>query len=106
MLLIAANIMPFALVMPVVVIAGLCEGVTAPSRDILVKGAAPPGATGRVFGFVYSGVDTGAMLAPLAFGLLVDAQAWQALFAAVALLYLMGIPFVIPIGRRQIAKAG
>jgi dipeptide/tripeptide permease len=105
MLAIATNTMPFTLIMLVVVIAGLCEGVTAPSRDILVKGAAPPGATGRVFGFVYSGIDTGAMLAPLGFGLLVDTQAWQALFVAVALLYLTGVPFVIPIGQRQVAKA-
>jgi MFS family permease len=105
MLVIAANILPLPLIMLTVVIASFCEGITAPSRDILVKGAAPPGATGRVFGFVYSGVDSGATLAPLAFGLLVDAQAWQALFAGVSVLYLIGIPFVIPIGKRQIKAA-
>src|SRR5258708_27665807 len=34
--------------------AGFCSGMTAPSRDMMVRGATPPGATGKVFGFVYS----------------------------------------------------
>jgi hypothetical protein len=35
-----------------------------PSRDMLVCGAAPVGATGTVFGFVYSGLDLGAAMTP------------------------------------------
>ena len=58
-----------------------------------------------MFGFVYSGVDLGAMLAPLLFGALVDAGLFRALFGAVAILYAFGIPFVIPIGKRQHATA-
>jgi FSR family fosmidomycin resistance protein-like MFS transporter len=34
-------------------------GLSGPSRDMLIRGAAPPGATGRVYGVVYSGLDAG-----------------------------------------------
>jgi MFS family permease len=42
---------------------------------LLVKQAAPPGATGRVYGTVYSGLDIGFALAAPVFGALLDA-AW------------------------------
>lgn len=56
-----------------VALAGIGTGLAGPSRDLLVKQAAPPGATGRVYGAVYSGLDVGfAIGAPLA-GALLDA---------------------------------
>ena len=51
---------------------GLCSGVAAPSRDMLIR-RVTPGATGSVYGLVYSGMDVGSALGPLAFGLLLDA---------------------------------
>ena len=39
-----------------------------PSRDMIVRQATPPGASGKVFGFVYSGLDVGSFLAPPLFG--------------------------------------
>jgi len=104
MAFVAANILPFSLLLVLVCGAGLSEGIVSPSRDILIKGAAPPGSTGRVFGLVYSGVDAGATFAPLLFGALVDARAFAWMFVTVALLYIAGVPFVIPIGQRQVAK--
>lgn len=56
----------------VVAVAGLGYGVTIPSRDMLVRAAAPAGATGRIFGFVYSGLDAGAAISPLLIGMLLD----------------------------------
>ncbi|MEQ8349065.1 MAG: MFS transporter [Sneathiellaceae bacterium] len=56
-----------------VTLAGLGYGATIPSRDMLVRAAAPEGATGRIFGFVYSGLDAGAALSPLLIGLLLSA---------------------------------
>ncbi|MEK7836871.1 MAG: MFS transporter, partial [candidate division NC10 bacterium] len=41
---------------------GFCLGVTSPSRDMLVRAATPPGASGKVYGFVYSGLDLGSSL--------------------------------------------
>ncbi len=60
-----------ALVM-VVAAAGFLSGTTTPSRDMLVRSATPKGATGRVYGFVYSGLDAGAALAPLTIGIMLD----------------------------------
>ncbi len=51
---------------------GLCMGVTQPSRDLIVRSATPTRAAGKVFGFVYSGLDLGSTVTPLAFGWLLD----------------------------------
>jgi MFS family permease len=51
---------------------GFASGCTTPSRDLLVRGAAPQGATGSVFGFVYSGLDIGGAIGPLVIGLMLD----------------------------------
>ncbi|MYN11887.1 MFS transporter [Pusillimonas sp. TS35] len=61
----------FAMVL--VGLAGFCSGVSAPSRDMLIRRVAPKGATGTVYGLVYSGMDVGSSLAPVGFGLLLDA---------------------------------
>lgn len=51
---------------------GFLVGIAGPSRDLIVKQAAPDNATGRVYGVVYSGLDTGMALAPLLYGALMD----------------------------------
>ena len=51
---------------------GFAGGVVSPSRDLLVRAASPKNATGRVYGVVYSGLDSGQALGPLLFGLLMD----------------------------------
>ena len=50
--------------------------------------ASPPGATGRVYGTVYSGLDTGFAIGAPVFGLFMDHRLPQGVFfgAAVALL--------------------
>ena len=59
---------------------GFGAGIAGPSRDLIVKRASPPNATGRVYGVVYSGLDIGQAVAPLMFGTLMDwhrpAQVW------------------------------
>jgi MFS family permease len=52
--------------------AGFAAGFTTPSRDMLARGATPPGATGKVFGFIYSGLDLGSAITPIILGLLLD----------------------------------
>ena len=59
-------------VIPLLGIIGLGAGVAGPSRDMLVRAAAPKRSTGRVYGVVYSGLDIGLAIAPLIFGLLMD----------------------------------
>ena len=51
---------------------GFGAGTAGPSRDLIVKRASPPNATGRVYGVVYSGLDIGQAVAPLIFGTLMD----------------------------------
>ena len=51
---------------------GFGVGIAGPSRDLIVKRASPPNATGRVYGVVYSGLDIGQAVAPLLFGTLMD----------------------------------
>jgi len=70
---------------------GLVIGVGAPSRDMLVKLAAPRGATGRVYGTVYSGFDVGFAVAPLLFGALMDSGHYQATFVVAALILILSV---------------
>ena len=61
-----ASVSPVLL--PVVLfLAGFAGGTTGPSRDMIVRACTPPGASGKVFGFVYSGLDIGSFMAPLVF---------------------------------------
>jgi len=64
---------------------GLGAGVAGPSRDLLVKQATPAGATGRVYGVVYSGLDVGQAIAPALLGLLMDAGAYRGVWIVIAL---------------------
>ncbi len=62
--------------------AGLLGGLIMPSRDMLVRAAAPPGAMGRTFGVVTSGFNIGGMVGPLMFGFIMDHGAPQWVFGA------------------------
>lgn len=73
LVVLALGMVPAVLAAPVVGLAGFCSGVAAPSRDMLIRRVTPKGSTGSVYGLVYSGMDVGSALGPLAFGLLLDA---------------------------------
>ena len=86
--------------LPIVLgVAGFCHGATGPSRDMLVRAATPPGASGKVFGFVYSGLDLGSCLTPLAFGWLLDHGDPRMVFVAVGILMLCTIGTVVQVRR-------
>ncbi|WP_019402444.1 MULTISPECIES: MFS transporter [unclassified Chelatococcus] len=88
-----------------VAVAGFLTGITIPSRDMLVRSATPAGSTGKIFGFVYSGLDLGAMLAPVAIGLFLDGgQAHLAFaFMAAALIGTITAAFLVKWGTRRAA---
>lgn len=75
----------------VTALAGFGTGLAGPSRDMLVKQATPPGATGRVYGAVYSGLDIGFALAAPVFGALLDHGMDAGVFWGAAGLMLMGV---------------
>ncbi len=52
--------------------AGFLSGMISPSRDMLVRRAAPPGAAGRVFGIVTTGFNIGGTVSPILFGWIMD----------------------------------
>jgi MFS family permease len=52
--------------------AGFLSGVIAPSRDMMVQAAAPPGGAGRTFGIVSTGFNVGGAIGPLLFGWILD----------------------------------
>jgi MFS family permease len=103
-MLLAAGILPGWAVLPLMVLMGVGSGIAGPSRDMLVRRAATgtlgPKAFGRVYGFVYSGLDAGLALAPLVFGMLMDQSRFGVVLAGVALLQAAAILTALSIGGR------
>jgi FSR family fosmidomycin resistance protein-like MFS transporter len=60
------------LLIPLMAAAGFFSGITMPSRDLIVRSATPPGAYGRVFGFVSTGFNIAGIVSPTIFGQLLD----------------------------------
>jgi FSR family fosmidomycin resistance protein-like MFS transporter len=93
--LVATGVPPAWSVIALLTIMGFGVGVASPSRDLMVREAATHslghGALGRVYGFVYSGLDTGLALSPLMFGPLMDSAHFSAVLFGVALLQGMAI---------------
>ncbi len=90
-------------VLPLMAAIGFLTGLAGPSRDMLVRQAATTrfgqSAYGRVYGFVYSGLDAGLALAPLLFGGLMNAGAYGQVLAGVALLQAGAIVAALRVGR-------
>ncbi|MBS0508961.1 MAG: MFS transporter, partial [Proteobacteria bacterium] len=78
--LVGLGVLPGMVALAVASLAGMGIGIAGPSRDMLIKRAAPPGATGRVYGTVYSGLDLGFGLGAPVFGILLDAQMNSSIF--------------------------
>ncbi|HEY5340704.1 MAG TPA: MFS transporter [Candidatus Aquilonibacter sp.] len=76
-------------------LAGFCSGLIMPSRDMLVRKVAPPGAMGRTFGIVTTGFNIGGAIGPMAFGFLLDRDMPRSIFYVSAAL--MVVTAVIPL---------
>jgi MFS family permease len=99
-LLIATGALPTASLIAVMTAAGFGFGMMGPSRDIIVRKIAPAHARGKVYGFVYSGLDVGGLVGPLVFGLFLDNGRPGWVFTGAAVIMLLAIPTVLGIGRR------
>lgn len=97
------------MVVPIMAAIGFCNGVAAPSRDILVRRAAASrfgaSAYGRIYGLVYSGLDAGLAVSPLVFGPLMDAGAFASVLAVVAFLQLGAVVAAVTAARTTIPVA-
>lgn len=100
MLLCATGWLGAAGTMTALAITGFAIGIGAPSRDMMVKKATPKGATGRVYGTVYSGFDVGFAVSPLIFGVLMDRAWFSATFFVAALILLLSVFTALGVGRR------
>jgi MFS transporter, FSR family, fosmidomycin resistance protein len=74
---------------------GFCVGMTYPSRDMLVRAVTPPNAYGKVFGFVSTGFNIGASIAPITYGMLMDHGQPRAVFLVSAAVSLLCVSTVI-----------
>lgn len=88
-----------SLAIVLVVLGGVCAGVAAPSRDMLIRRVTPKGATGSVYGLVYSGMDVGAAIAPVVFGQLIDAQFDRAPWYGGALAFVMSAFLAVAVAK-------
>jgi FSR family fosmidomycin resistance protein-like MFS transporter len=87
------------LAIPLLALIGFALGATAPSRDMIVKAATPPGASGRVYGFVYSGLDIGATLGPVTMGGVLDHGSPRVVFLVIAACLFAAIATVLQVRR-------
>ncbi|MBE0619742.1 MAG: MFS transporter [Burkholderiales bacterium] len=104
-LLLASGALPLWFLTGNMTLIGFFIFSTQPSRDILVRGATPPGATGKVYGFVYSGLDLGASLSPLLFGWMLDQHLPQWVFGSAAVFMLFAVATVVTLRPRGAAIA-
>jgi MFS transporter, FSR family, fosmidomycin resistance protein len=111
MILVAVLVAPVAAFTPSLVVvsvlfglAGFFSGAVAPSRDMMVRAITPPGASGKVFGFVTTGFNIGGLITPLIFGMVMDHSEPRLVFWLVAILSLLTLVTVFGTGRH--ARAG
>ncbi|HEX9288249.1 MAG TPA: MFS transporter [Anaeromyxobacteraceae bacterium] len=118
-LLVVAALMALALatgaltrpaVLPFMALIGFCTGTANPSRDLLVRRAAMERfgqrSFGRVYGFVYSGLDVGLSTAPILFGRLMDRSLFSAVLCGVALFQGLAVVAALQVGHARAASAG
>ncbi|HJV85402.1 MAG TPA: MFS transporter [Noviherbaspirillum sp.] len=94
-LFLASGAAPVTGVIPLMAVMGFGAGIAGPSRDMLVRNSATSGAGvasyGRIYGFVYSGLDMGLALSPLLFGRFMDASQFAQVLAGIAAFQVLAI---------------
>lgn len=102
--------LPLPVVAVLFAVTGLFSGMVSPSRDMMIRAVTPPGQMGKVFGFVSTGFNIGGVVAPLAFGYILDHAAPTSVFwvvGAAALATVATVMFTGQQGRRsRLSDAG
>jgi MFS family permease len=104
-LVIATATLPSPLLIVLMVFAGFLSGVIAPSRDMLVRNAAPAGAAGRAFGIVSTGFNFSGILAPLLFGWIMDQNMPHWVFGASVVFMVMTVLLALVTDRKPTGRS-
>jgi MFS family permease len=104
-LVIAAGIVPPLVAVALMGAVGFGAGVAGPSRDLLIRAAAPKNATGRVYGVVYSGLDIGLAAGPVLFGALMDAGHPSMVFVGIGIFQCLAILTAVGVGANTVRNA-
>ena len=102
-LVLASGVVAAAAVLPLMALMGIGMGIAGPSRDLLIRRASTQGlgaaSYGRVYGFVYSGMDSGQAVAPLIFGTVMDGSHFTLLWVGIALFQGLAVLSALRVGR-------
>ena len=85
--------------------AGFMSGMIAPSRDMPVRAAAPPGAAGRVLGIVTTGFNIGGTIGPMLGGWIMDHGRPRLVFYASVCFMLLTVATALRSERRSKRRA-
>ncbi|HYF06972.1 MAG TPA: MFS transporter [Acetobacteraceae bacterium] len=91
------------LLVPMMAAGGFLSGLIMPSRDMMVRAAAPPGQAGAVFGIVSTGFNFGGMVGPPLFGWILDSGAPRDVFLVSAAF--MALTVLMALGQDVWARA-
>ena len=105
-LVIATIALPPLLLTAAMAGAGFLGGVIAPSRDMLVRNAAPAGAAGRAFGIVSTGFNIGGIISPLLFGWIMDQNLPHWVFGASVVFMVLTVLLALVTERGPQASSG
>jgi MFS family permease len=101
-LVLSLVIIPAWAVLPVMGGIGFFTGIAGPSRDLLVRRAATArfghAAYGRIYGFVYSGLDSGLAISPLVFGHFMDAGHYATVLIGIAIFQALAVFTALRVG--------
>ena len=98
---IALLALPHWLIVTAFGVAGFLGGVIAPSRDMLVRKAAPPGAAGRAFGIVSTGFNIGGIFGPMLYGSIMDSKMPRWVFGVSAMFMLLTVLLALATDRKR-----
>lgn len=102
-LVMASAILPGAVIPVLLAGIGFFTGIAGPSRDLLVRKAATArfgqAAYGRVYGFVYSGLDLGLATAPLIFGAFMDHGRYSMVLIGIAIFQALAVLTALSVGK-------
>ena len=90
---IAILALPGSVIVAGFALAGFLSGIIMPSRDMLVRKAAPPGMVGRAFGIVSTGFNIGGIVGPMLFGWIMDHASPRWVFGASAVFMVVTAAF-------------